>query len=253
MKGEHKMLNKLSLGTAILVSTLFIVPVIYAEEWRDDFDGPNLDPAWTLDDMGADPTLKISFEADKLVMFLKGKHEWWGDPEFVEDALKVTQPVPAGDWTVTTHVSYTWEAMPVTNCGIGGLIYYTPGAPPNFIMMMKHKDTIMQEGWNHGKVYKNVALPLGGETDMFLKVDKVGIKSTFSYKLKEADEWIEVGSVDQAVEDGRIGLYVKAYCDVPDITMSVDFFSISGDQVKGAAVQPQDKLAASWGEIKVIY
>lgn len=247
------MLNRLSLWTAVLVSTLFIVPLIYAGEWRDDFDGPDLDPAWTLDDMGGDPGLKISFEGGKLVMFLKGQHEWWGEPEFQQDALKVTQPAPAGDWTVTTHVSYTWEDMPNTNCGIGGIVHYTPGAPPNFIMMMKHKDTIMQEGWNHGEVYKNVALPLGGATEMFLKVDKVGITNTFSYKLKEADEWIEVSSVDQAVENGRIGLYLKAYCDVPDITMSVDFFSISGAEVKGAAVQPQGKLAAGWGEIKAAY
>ena len=252
MKGEHKMLNKLFLRILVPVCALFIVPVIYAGEWRDDFDGPNLDPVWTVDDMDGDPNLKASLKDGKLLMFLKGQHVWWGDPE-VTDALKVTQPDPPGDWTAIAYMSYSWEEKPSSDCATSGMIHYTPGTAQNFTTCIRHKDTVMQEGWNNGEVYKNIPLPLGGATDMFMKLDKVGTINTFSYKLKEADEWIELSSVDQPIENGLVGLCHRSYCDINDATMSVDFYSLSGDQVKGAAVQPQDKLAASWGEIKATY
>jgi len=221
-----------------------ITSTVYAE--RDEFETPELDPAWIWDN----PPEDSSYDLEERPGWLKitcaaGDHDIWdvrsGGPAILVEA-------PDDDYTFETH--YSTEIL--DNCSVG-LVFLNEDAignadsPGPWAALFTQIATRLD--WQHGVGVDAIQANVADANDPYVKVEKTDDDWKFFYKQNEDDDWEMVIEDTYEIGDKHYaGLMVKNWSG-PEISAYYDYVEISWSAL-ALSVEPAGKLAATWGRIK---
>jgi len=238
-------MNRRLFGILILLAwTFLLVAPVYAD--RDDFNSAELDPAWIWDNPADDSSYDLAEEPGWLKITCgAGDHDIWdvrgGGPAVLLEAPE--------DYTVETH----WLLDAPSNTAIA-IVFFNEDAVGNanspgpwcLLWCTKAHAMYVQHaigtGWGDG---------LTPEGDvLYVKVEKSGDNWKFSFKSEEDDDW-ELFVDDDYDIGGKhyVGMSVYNWGGVAEASGFFDYFETSWTFT---AVEPADKLMATWAKIRAI-
>ena len=229
---------------------------LWSAEWRDDFETDELNEAWDTKTDRPEKQGFVEIEDGKLLINEPGGNFGHliqdGRPLLLRDA-------PGGDFSISALLDSD-PASPADNYWIG---LFVVGDAKNDATMAKDW-SVLTFGGSKGEVKALIGSMINnawvdkGHFDIpdwpiYLRLEKNGTELKGFYKEKENDAWIQVGAdwLDDIETPEKVGLgFINNWGGGPDLTLTVEFFSLEGDDVAPFAVEPGGKLSTAWGRIK---
>ncbi len=233
-----------------------LVLPVFAAEWLDEFEGPELHEEWVT------ITWRPAEEGTAIIedgQLLLNSPSDFGHVVFDGRPLMLRK-APKGDFSISTLID-TEPPVPSASYWIGLFVVGEDG-----------DDAALAGNWAAAAIgggANEVKSLIGSMIDstwndkghfdvpewpLHIKLEKVGAQYTGYFKEKVADEWTKAGAawVHAGMEDpALVGIgFVNNWGGGPDLTLIADYFSLEGDKVTPMAVQPMDKLPDIWGRIK---
>ena len=242
------MRSQLLVILACLIFTVFLPTVSMGGGWRDDFSGAELGPGWEFSNK---PEQCVYEVADGwFSIHLEGVNDIWAGKD---NSAKLLRDAPDGDYTIETYIVIEPDESAGTAGTWTAVILFDDSTHPSlnwWYVARGHNDEVTIEYVRDG-VATNPG-HTGGVSDMkfYLKAEKVGQEYTGYYKIQESDEWIEVGTLEHmSLNPLKVGFCVKSW-ENRSIVSNFDYVEITGSEVEGTAVIPNEKLTATWGQLK---
>lgn len=214
-----------------------------AEVFPEEFDGPGIHESFQWQnqppanwDVGETTPGWIHFEGTF------GGNLWCTDV-----AMRLYQEIGDEDFEIETHLTHAW-----TSAGVAGLVVKSPSAD-NWVMLklwardggvgqLQFQKKCVEGG--DGLTGKVAGYDPQNETELWLKLERVGKECTGFLKTSEGDDWTKIGTTsfpfDAPYEVGLFGW---------NNTLEFDYFRDNTSPFM-AAVSSKAKLATAWGNIK---
>lgn len=195
----------------------------FSAPWRDEFDGPTLDPVWNWTNENPDLwSLQDGFLNLTVSTLAVGS----------ENLL--LRPVEAGDFTIETRLLFE----PETNFQIAGLVLYQDAS--NYLVFGRafcdnpdgcvgngiYFDKIQDGNWTDG----NFATPVINPEEAYLRLERRGemVRGLFSV---DGASWFEIGThaIPPGFQANGVGLTTAQDFNTPDedVIASFDYFELS--------------------------
>jgi len=220
-----------------------------AGTWRDDFNGTKLGDGWNYTDSNGNSPYKV---ADGwFSIHLVGHNDIWGG---FDNSVKLLRDAPQGDYTLETHIKIEPDMSAKTQNTWTSVIIFDSTNKPSanwWYIARGGADEVNTEYVQNNAGVIQASLKGIGDTDLYLKGEKVGQKYTGYYKIEKDDEWILVGTFTHSTLNPlKVGLMVKSWA-IRDMVSNYEYFEMVGDKVESnIAVAPNEKLAVTWGQVK---
>jgi hypothetical protein len=232
-----------------ILATVFLTSLpAYTASWVDEFDGAQLRKDWVTKDRPGNPS---KIEQKDGMLRITNPTGNWGHME--RDRPLVLRKAPDGDFNAI------------------GLFASEPKLPGDawhgiFILGDDALDfACLLFGGESNQAQKNLIgsmvvgvwqdkghFPTGKDVPYYLKLEKVGDQYTGYWSEDPKKAWNKVGnSWPHKLKPKQVGVGFINNWGGKTVTLLVDMFTLEGDKVEPSPVESKDKLAVSWGKMKI--
>ncbi len=247
---------KLRVVSLAIIFAVFLTLPTFAKEWLDEFDKDELNGEWLKITCCPGDNGSAVIEDGRLLINEPGDFG-----HMITDGRPlVLRKSPEGDFSISALID-TDPPAPADNYWVGLFVIGNDGDNA----VLAHNWAALNIGGSGGEKKALIGSMIDGawedkghfdipEWPIYLKLEKVGNQYTGYFKEKSTDEWIKTGDTwnHDGMEDPElVGFgFINNWGGGPNLTLTVEYFSLEGENVIPMAVRPADKLSSTWGQIK---
>lgn len=216
--------------------------------WIDDFEGKELGPEWTIKDRPGNPS---EFKVENGALHITCTQNF-GHMENTRPLALIE--APEGDFSVIGLFSSDPEKPSDAWHGI----FVLGDDPMDFACLLFGGESNQPQKTLIGSMVKGVwqdkgHFPTGFEVPFYLKLEKSGKQWRGYCRKSEKEDWNPIGSPwEHDLKPKWVGVGFINNWGGKVVTLIVDTFIVEGPKVtpRAQAVDPSDKLATVWGDLK---
>jgi len=242
-------------GCSLVITLVLLLAVTgswAAEVHPDEFNGPGVHPSFIWQ---KEPN---NWDAGKTTPGWLHLGGVFGGNLWCSDAsARLYQEIADEPFEIETHLKAVWGN---NSSDIAGIVAKSP-KDDNWVKLKlwMHANKTAQIQFQKKCVESGDGLmgmvpgfsPTGGETEVWLKLERDGDKCTAFFKASEEEGWTEIGTTSFPFSAPyEVGIYGGVDVGAGELIVEFDYFRDNTSPFT-LAVSPGAKLASSWGKIKL--
>jgi len=199
-------------------------------QFRDDFDGPALDPRWEWRVPVPGPSLSLDANPGWLRLTVpqreEGYNHWTG--EHGMDAPLLLARVPEGDWVAETHLRLA-EWAPDSNFHFALCVEFSPGCllswGPFYLPLLYQQQ--QPEVWCEPTGFGGYHVVPGEAAEVFLRIEKAGDSYRMLVQREAEGDWTEECTFRGLFAPRAISILGKTAGAGPQTAVDVDYIELA--------------------------
>lgn len=234
----------------ISTSGAWVSTVYAADSFADPFENGELqNPNWKWQNEPSNWDLGETRDGALYINSEPNRNVWASD-----DSHFLYQETDADMFDVSTHFSAKWDA----NSGVNGILVKSPADNNWVTVKFWSRDAgprghIQYQTKQAGLGPPDVQWRFGdwGDIQLSFRLKKEGNTYTAWYKAEGDEDWMEIGEgTFDLTPPLQLGIYSGVAANSGKLEVEYEYFE---DHVNPTDVEPQDKVATTWGMVKSRY
>ncbi len=232
------------------ILSICFIPIVSADTWTDNFDGNKLEDVWEFRDHNKEET---EYEVKDGFLRITNPGNWG---HTTADKPMIERDIPqTASKDITVSGIFSSDPDTPADAWIGIFIYSDDDL--NYACLLFGGESnqpqkaligsMIKSAWNdHGHPQTGFDVPF------HLKLVKEGDTFSGYFRKDEKDEWTLAQNKmwNHNFDVKQVGIGFMNNWGGQTVTFLIDQLSIEGEGIKPFSVEPDDKLATTWGDLK---